>query len=88
MRPLLPVRRELRKNFADILEADLSDRSVLHAAKDRPSIAQCYLNPTPHESDPASFTTHQTPILASTTAAATPLFKYTDPIALPNVGFN
>jgi hypothetical protein len=59
--------------------------------KDRPSMAQCYLHPTPHESDPASFTTartHQTPILVSKTAVSVPLFKYTDPIALLDMRFN
>lgn len=89
--PPAPGAQSVAQTFADIWEAGLTSQSVLHSEKDRPSMAQCYFHPTPHESDPASFTTartHQTPILVSTTAVSVPLFKYTDPVALPDMHFN
>lgn len=72
------------QNHADLYNAD----GTPHATQDRPSMAQCYLHPALHESDTTLFANaiaNQTPILVSTTAAAVPLFKYTDVLPLPPV---
>jgi hypothetical protein len=69
-------------NFADLYNSD----GTAHAVQDRKSMASCYLNPPPIESNAAAFTAalaNESPILVSTTLPTVPLFKYTDVLPIP-----
>jgi hypothetical protein len=77
--------QSIAEKFANIPEPSRVPRSQV----DRPNMSECYLYPTPHESNQALFAAaikNETTILVSTTAAhmpQAPLFKYTDVLPLP-----